>query len=385
MSTLRNNSDIIKGGHLMVFINNNPVAFATSHSLSKTLNTQQISTKDHGDTAATLPQNITWEITTENLYSLAGYQTLNTAFNSMQEVTLYFGEASYSQVSPQTSIVGEDGATEWQKEGFGETGKAYITSLQVTAAAGDNATFSATFTGNGSLTTNFIGYKIILDATPELEGFTVIPNNLAIPYSMVKVIPDNATHYCDNVNVTTIPQTNISWNNNLTCWTFTMPESDVIVKPRMMSSHNITLDFDPETQLHLSVSATEAIAGTVISITPDETDYYTHRVDVNTTPSTDIAWTSNDIWTFTMPDSDVTISARMKQPYTVTLQTTDPEYWTINKQYAYEGEEITITGLSPNEGGRVETTPYTTVGWNNTNWYFEMPASNVTVICTTNT
>ena len=38
------NADIIKGGHLMVFLNDEPIAFATSHSLSKTMNTQEIST-----------------------------------------------------------------------------------------------------------------------------------------------------------------------------------------------------------------------------------------------------------------------------------------------------------------------------------------------------
>lgn len=149
------NADIIKGGHLMVFLNNEPIAFATSHSLSKTLNTQEISTKDHGDFSAVLPQNITWEITTENLYSLQGYQALNTAFNNMQEVTVYFGETNYAQGKDkvQNSIVGTNPAsTNWTKTGFGESGKAYITSLQVTAGAGENATFSATFTGNGSLT-----------------------------------------------------------------------------------------------------------------------------------------------------------------------------------------------------------------------------------------
>lgn len=147
------NADVIKGGHLMVFLEGNPIAFATSHSLSKTLNTQQISTKDHGDTAAVLPQNITWEVTTENLYSLTGYQALNTAFNNMQAVTLYFGESTYSQSTAETSIVEANPAKQnWTTAGFGETGKAYITSLQVTAAAGDNATFSATFTGTGSLT-----------------------------------------------------------------------------------------------------------------------------------------------------------------------------------------------------------------------------------------
>lgn len=156
MSAIRNNSDIIKGGHLMVFVqdassNYQPIGFATSHTLSKTLNTQQISTKDHGDSAAVLPQNLSWEITTENLYSLNGYKALNNAFKEMKEVTVYFGESTYKQDQAETGIVGVDGATDWAPTGFGESGKAYITSLQVTAAAGDNATFSATFTGNGTL------------------------------------------------------------------------------------------------------------------------------------------------------------------------------------------------------------------------------------------
>lgn len=146
------NADIIKGGHLMVFVNNTPIAFATSHSFSKTLNTQEISTKDHGDYAAVLPQNISWEITTENLYSLTDYQTLNNTFNQKQEVTVAFGESTYSQSSTQEGIVGVQGATNWALGSFYESGKAYITSLQVTAGAGENATFSATFTGNGSIT-----------------------------------------------------------------------------------------------------------------------------------------------------------------------------------------------------------------------------------------
>lgn len=148
------NSDIIKGGHLMVLVDDNPIAFATSHSLSKTLNTQEVATKDHGDFAAVLPQNITWEVTTENLYSLTSYQDLNDAFNSRSLVDLYFGETTYSQTNVQNSLVVQEGSAtgvNWLASGFGEVGKAYITSLSVTAAAGENATFSATFTGSGSL------------------------------------------------------------------------------------------------------------------------------------------------------------------------------------------------------------------------------------------
>ena len=65
--TLTNN-DIIKGGHLMVFLNDEPIAFATSHSLSKTLNTQEVATKDHGDYAAVLPQNYMGSYYRESLF-----------------------------------------------------------------------------------------------------------------------------------------------------------------------------------------------------------------------------------------------------------------------------------------------------------------------------
>lgn len=303
--TLTNN-DVIKGGHLMVFLNNTPIAFATSHSFSKTLNTQQVSTKDHGDTAAVLPQNITWELTTENLYSLVGYETLNTLFNAMAEVDVYFGETTYSQHTSQESIVEANPAKQnWSKEGFGESGKAYITSLQVTAAAGDNSTFSATFTGNGSLSSE----------TP---------------------------------------------------------------------TYNVYLDADPETSLHMSVAPTTVRPEVLVQVIPNGADYYDNRVTVTTTPATNVQWNNGGtFWQFPMPYSDVTVHTRLKAPYTITKQTTDPEYWTIDKQSAYMGETVTITGLTPNEGGRVATEPYTTVGWDSTNsyYYFEMPDSNVTVIC----
>lgn len=156
MATLRNSQDIIKGGHLMVFIKEGstykPIAFATSHTFSKQLNTQEISCKDFGDVAAILPQNYSWTMQTDNLYSINGYKAVNTAFKNMTKVKVYFGESTYDQLQAQASIVDVDGAQEWGLDGFGEEGDAYITALDVTASAGENATFSATFTGSGTLT-----------------------------------------------------------------------------------------------------------------------------------------------------------------------------------------------------------------------------------------
>ena len=156
----RQNSEIIKGSSLMVFMNGNPIAFATSHSFNKTLNTNEVSTKDHGDYTANIPGNISWEATTENLYSVAGWNAVNDAFKQKHEVVVGFGPAGNyagSVTSTQAGIVGNENG-DWTPATAGTTGvaaveygKALITSLQVTAAAGDNATFTATFTGSGEL------------------------------------------------------------------------------------------------------------------------------------------------------------------------------------------------------------------------------------------
>lgn len=147
-----NNADIIKGGHLMLILDGEPLAFATNHQLNKTLNTQSISCKDMGDNETVLPQSKSYEVTTSNLYSLSGYQKLNTAFENMSTVGVYFGETNYNQTSEQKSIVGVQGAQNWTTSGFGESGIGYITSLNVTAGAGDNATFEATIQISGGLT-----------------------------------------------------------------------------------------------------------------------------------------------------------------------------------------------------------------------------------------
>ena len=152
MSALRSNTDIIKGNKLMVFLNDAPIAFATSHSLSITVNTSEVSTKDHGDFPSVIGNNITWEITTENLYSDNAESALWAAMKTMQPVTVKFAPASnYNNATSQKGIVGVASATEWAAGTAIASGKALITSLSVNAPSGDNATLSATFTGVGEL------------------------------------------------------------------------------------------------------------------------------------------------------------------------------------------------------------------------------------------
>ena len=74
MSNVTKNSDIVKGSALQVTLGSGGtiLAFATSHALSITVNTTEVSTKDHGDYPGIIKQNTTWEVTSWT-YS----QTLN--------------------------------------------------------------------------------------------------------------------------------------------------------------------------------------------------------------------------------------------------------------------------------------------------------------------
>ena len=161
MAYVRQNTDIIKGGKIMVFLDNEPIAFATNHTLSLTRNTQEISTKDHGDATAILPTTQSWEVTSENLMSAAGYEQVLAAYLNATPVTIYFGASNYSNTTSEKGIVNVENATEWTKEAWPSSatssnslnlqGTAYITSLSVNAPNGENATYSVTFTGAGQI------------------------------------------------------------------------------------------------------------------------------------------------------------------------------------------------------------------------------------------
>ena len=176
----RTNSDIIKGSKLMVFLNDAPIGFATSHSLSMTLNSTEIQTKDSGDFKEIIPQDISWELTAENLYSNAGELTYMNAMKGQTLVTVKFVNTNYNNKS-ERGILGQESsgyqasgaavqgrAEDWTVGVQGASGpesipvggeviaygNAYITSFQINAPAGDNATMSVTMTGSGTLHTN---------------------------------------------------------------------------------------------------------------------------------------------------------------------------------------------------------------------------------------
>ncbi len=67
---------IVKGDELMLFRNDTSIAYATSHTLTINGNPIDISSKDHGFWGASEIGNVTWEITSENLYTDKYYDAL---------------------------------------------------------------------------------------------------------------------------------------------------------------------------------------------------------------------------------------------------------------------------------------------------------------------
>ena len=165
---LRQNSQLVKGDELWLFLgvrdaqspdtpaSTKPTCFATQHSLSRSLSTTNVSSKDHGNTSYVIPGEGSWTCSTEALMSISTSDTGALAFEDIMDaydngllVDVTFGKLSNYTAA---GIVDVDGATEWTLETPYWTGKGYITSLQASGGHGDSATFSIEITGIGPLT-----------------------------------------------------------------------------------------------------------------------------------------------------------------------------------------------------------------------------------------
>ena len=136
----------IKGSQLMLFVGGKSIAYATSHTLTLSTDSNNVKTKDHGMYGFNEVTALNWEITSENLYTEADMSTLFDAWNKSTELTVAFGKAAN-----WTEKGLPDGSTNWTPDAAVYTGKAVISNLSVNAAAGENATLSITLQGRGAL------------------------------------------------------------------------------------------------------------------------------------------------------------------------------------------------------------------------------------------
>jgi hypothetical protein len=141
---------IIKGGNLMVFLSDKSIPLATNHTLRISGETNDTSNKDvsAGMWAASTLKTLSWEVTTDNLYSIKGVQDLFDVLLNAQPVPIAFTTKTQIDDDPLP------GTGTWTPDKTIEAyfhGNAILTSLEMTAQNGENATFSATFQGVGAL------------------------------------------------------------------------------------------------------------------------------------------------------------------------------------------------------------------------------------------
>ena len=158
-------NQIIKGRDLMLFDNDgHSYAYATNHTLTITAETTDISSKDHGVWGASEVARYTWEITSENLYTTEAYDEMFDTMLAGEPITVRFG-LKQTPADPSMNVAdGNMALPYWTSQSSFYEGKVVISSLVANANNGENATFSVTLTGNGSIK------KTTVNSTPVDPG-----------------------------------------------------------------------------------------------------------------------------------------------------------------------------------------------------------------------
>lgn len=140
---------IIKGSDLMLFdASGKSYAYATNHTFTMNAETSDISSKDNGVWTASEVVKYTWEITSENLYTATGYDTMFASMIGATPIKVIFG---VRQDEGGKTVYDDDDLDNWTKGTTYYEGSALITSLVANANNGENATYSVTFTGVGKV------------------------------------------------------------------------------------------------------------------------------------------------------------------------------------------------------------------------------------------
>lgn len=146
---------VIKGGDLMLFVNGTSIGYATSHTLSINADTKETSTKDSGGKWQTSEVGIlSWTASSENLMSNdqegVGYRELVNYMINKTPITGVFALEGNSVAPAKLDNVPTGGWTAQNTNTF--SGTMIITSVELNAPNGENATFTVQFTGTGALT-----------------------------------------------------------------------------------------------------------------------------------------------------------------------------------------------------------------------------------------
>ena len=140
----------VKGGDLMLFVDGKSIAYATSHTLSISGDTQDTSNKDEGggSWARSEVSILNWSASSDNLFSVDGQ---GNNFADLFDIMI-----AKTPVQAVFCLKSEMNLTDVPTGGWTTSypmyqGNVVITSLEVNAPNGEYATFTAQFTGVGAL------------------------------------------------------------------------------------------------------------------------------------------------------------------------------------------------------------------------------------------
>lgn len=147
----------IRGGRLMVMIGNpaKSISYATNHTLSINADLTETSNKDENNAVSGASWQsqetnmLSWEASTENLYSMDGagknFDDLYDYMIAGTPVELVLAPAKEAQADVPEGGWTHSDTTVYYK------GKALVSSLQLNAPNGENANYTANFTGVSAL------------------------------------------------------------------------------------------------------------------------------------------------------------------------------------------------------------------------------------------
>lgn len=141
----------LKGQYLMLFINDLPVALATSSTHDVNLDTDTTNTKDSA--GWDYPEYVggNWQITSDSVVSSEETGTVDQSYEQLLDIALNEEQVTVKWGKLSTADQAESSVpdTGWTVPLNGYTGSAIITAVSLTAGTKENATMSITLAGQG--------------------------------------------------------------------------------------------------------------------------------------------------------------------------------------------------------------------------------------------
>lgn len=141
-------TDLVRGEDMMLYVmigaTPTPIAYATSNSLSYSLDTIDTSSKMSGDWKSAMPGQIGWTVSTDSLISNTSGHVSFAKLEELMAARIPI-DVKFGSVTDASAEFALDTSKPVR------TGKAIITSLEMTSEKGGICTSSITLQGNGEL------------------------------------------------------------------------------------------------------------------------------------------------------------------------------------------------------------------------------------------